>query len=221
VALAGISQGETVLDLGCGAGLDLLIAARLTGPSGKVIGVDMTPAMVERARSAAARLGFTHVEVREGVIESLPVSSSSVDLVISNCVLNLSPEKHRVFKEIARVLRAGGRFSVSDIVVEDMPSALKEDMALYSACVAGAVSEREYVEGLRRAGLVDVEVRERHEYSRSEIMAMIGTSEEDGCCGTTAVRSRAERERIADLLAGRVASIRVVGRKPAGAVPVE
>jgi len=125
--------------------------------------VDMTPEMVTRARENLAEAGVTNVEVREGLIESLPVDDDSVDWVVSNCVINLSPEKPRVFAEIARVLRPGGGLLVADIVAKDLPSFLREDPELYTGCVAGAVSEEDYVGGLRSAGLVDVEVRTRSE----------------------------------------------------------
>src|SRR5512138_1466532 len=129
VALAEIRERETVLDLGSGAGIDLLLAAKLAGPTGRVIGVDMTPAMVERARENAAAAGLANVEVRQGIIEDLPVENGTVDLVISNCVINLSPEKQRVFVGIHRVLRPGGRFSISDIVAEDLPESVRDDAA--------------------------------------------------------------------------------------------
>jgi arsenite methyltransferase len=216
VALAAIREGDTVLDLGSGAGIDLLLAAKIAGPRGRVIGVDMTPAMIERARRNAAAAGLSNVEVREGLIEDMPVESGSVDLVISNCVINLSPEKEKVFGEIARVLKPGGRFSISDIVTEKLPGWVVELGALYSACITGAIPEAEYLDGLRKAGLSDVAVNDRLVYDRGQLAALLvsDAAEGDGaCCGGTGI----PRERIdaaIDEIAGKVASVRVAGRKP-------
>ncbi|MCB1676759.1 MAG: arsenite methyltransferase [Halioglobus sp.] len=179
LAFAAVTAGQTVLDLGCGAGLDLLLAAEKVGPSGAVIGIDMTQEMVDRARTHVAAAGLDNVEVRLGMIEQMPVASTSVDWVISNCVINLSPEKARVFSEIARVLKPGGRFSISDIVVEDLPEALRENATLYSACVAGAISEAAYLDGLRAAGLDELDVVERQVYAESQLVSLI-TSEIPG-----------------------------------------
>ena len=132
----------------------------------------MTDAMIERAQANAAAAGLANVEVRKGLIEDLPVDDASVDWVISNCVINLSPDKPAVFAEIARVLKPGGRMLVSDIVVEDLPDWVRENKALYSACVAGAISESDYVAGLRAAGLADVEVRDRLVYDAGQLEAM-------------------------------------------------
>ncbi len=172
LAFSEVKPGQTVLDLGSGAGIDLLLAADRVGPGGRVIGVDMTDEMIARARESAARAGFEQVEVRKGLIEELPVESGTVDWVISNCVINLSPEKDRVFAEIARVLAPGGRVSISDIVVEGMPWWVRRSARLHSACVAGAISEADYVAGLERAGLVDVEVTERLVYEASQLASL-------------------------------------------------
>lgn len=187
LAFSEVKPGEVVLDLGCGAGIDLLIAARKVGPTGRVIGIDMTDEMIARARANIAEAGFPNVEVRKGIIEDLPVESGSVDWVISNCVINLSPEKHRVFAEIARVLKPGGRMSVSDIVVQDVPDWVRRSMALYASCVAGAIGEDEYADGLRRAGLADVQVVERYPYDREQVRALIESAipmdaAAGGCC---------------------------------------
>jgi SAM-dependent methyltransferase len=163
IGYTALRPGDVVLDLGSGAGIDLLLAAQRVGSSGRVIGVDMTPEMVARARENLAEAGIENVEVREGLIEALPVDDASVDWVVSNCVINLSPEKPRVFAEIARVLRPGGRLLVADIVAKDLPSSVRQDPDLYTGCVAGAISEEEYLGGLRKAGLEDVEVRTRSE----------------------------------------------------------
>ena len=214
VALGEIREGDTVLDLGSGAGIDLLLAAKLAGPKGKVIGVDMTPAMIERARANAAAAGLTNVEVLEGIIEDLPVESGSVDLVISNCVINLSPEKKRVFAEIHRVLRTDGRFSISDIVAEPMPDWIKAEGLLYSACIAGAIPEVEYLAGLRQAGLTDVEVRDRLTYDASQLMGLLDSVGGGSCCCGSGAPPKERLSRITKALAGGVASVRVVGRKP-------
>ncbi len=168
-----MKPGQTVLDLGSGAGFDLLIASEKVGPDGSVIGIDMTDAMIEAARKTAEREGRENIEVRRGLIEALPVDDASVDWVISNCVINLSPDKPAVFREIARVLRPGGGISVSDIVVEELPEVIRENGAAYAACIAGAISEGEYLEGLREAGLEDVSVTERLLYTAEEIQAMV------------------------------------------------
>jgi SAM-dependent methyltransferase len=172
LAFSGVEPGQTVLDLGSGAGIDLLIAAARVGPEGRVIGVDMTEPMIERARAAAAGAGHTNIDVRRGLIEDLPVESGTVDWVISNCVINLSPEKDRVFAEIARVLKPGGRISISDIVIERLPWWVRRSGRLHSACIAGAISEAEYVAGLESAGLEDVEVSGRLIYEASQLAGL-------------------------------------------------
>jgi arsenite methyltransferase len=173
LAFAEVKPGQTVVDLGSGPGLDLLLAARRVGPEGYVIGVDMTDAMIAEARRNAAQAGFSNVEVRKGLIENLPVAAGTVDWVISNCVINLSPEKPRVFAEIARVLRQGGQFRISDIVVEELPAWIRQNAAAYAACVAGAIPEAEYIAGLERAGLTDVKVEHRLVYSAAQIRGLV------------------------------------------------
>ncbi len=151
--------GETVLDLGSGAGFDAFLARRAVGEEGHVIGVDMTPDMLAKARANAERVGYTNVEFRQGEIEALPVDDASVDLVISNCVLNLVPDKDRAFAEIARVLRPGGRMVVSDIVrTGELPAEMMASLAAYAACGAGAVPRDEYLAKLAAAGLDRIEV---------------------------------------------------------------
>jgi len=165
-AQAELKPGETVLDLGSGGGLDCFLAAKQVGESGHVIGVDMTPEMLERARLAASRLGVRNVEFRQGYLESLPVETASVDVVISNCVINLSPDKPQVFREVFRTLRPGGRVAVSDIVTNGpLPEALQKDMEAWGACVAGALDVSEYTTGLSEAGFTDVEVQPKGDAS--------------------------------------------------------
>ena len=154
-----LQEGETVLDLGSGPGLDALLAARQVGPGGRVIGVDMTPAMIDKARGAAERLGLTHVEFRPGRLESLPVDDGSVDAVTSNCVINLVPDKGAVFAEAARVLRPGGRLVISDIVLDGMlPPAVEKDVMAYVGCISGAAQRADYFRLVREAGLGAVEI---------------------------------------------------------------
>lgn len=157
VALAGLRDGETVLDLGSGAGLDCFLAAQHVGPRGRVIGVDMTPEMIARARENARKGGYTNVEFQLGEIEHLPIADASVDAVISNCVINLSPDKPAVFREAYRVLRNGGRLLVSDVVLlRPLPDAVRQSPDAYVACVAGASLKDEYLDAIRAAGFQDV-----------------------------------------------------------------
>ena len=172
-AFAGVRDGEVVVDLGSGAGIDLLLAARKVGPSGRVIGIDMTDEMIAKARQAIVSAGVQNVEVRKGLIEELPVEAGSVDLVISNCVINLSPDKPRVFGEIARVLKPGGRMLVSDIVVEELPWWLRRIPSVYNSCVGGAISETAYVGGLEAAGLKEVEVLDRLVYDAGQMTSLV------------------------------------------------
>ncbi len=161
-ALAGLQPGETVLDLGSGGGIDCFLASRRVGPGGRVIGVDMTPEMLDRARAAARRDGYQNVEFRLGEIENLPVADATVDAVISNCVINLSPDKGRVFREAFRALKPGGRLLVSDIVLsEELPAQLRDNVGLWAGCLAGAIAEAEYLRLIREAGFSRVSVASR------------------------------------------------------------
>lgn len=159
VGMAEIAEGETVLDLGSGGGVDVFLAARRTGPSGRVIGVDMTPEMLERAEANAARAGLDNVEFRHGLIEDLPVEDATVDVVISNCVINLAPDKAPVFAEAFRVLRSGGRMVVSDVVTDAaLPDEVRGDMGSWSSCVGGALPKEDYLAAITEAGFAGVEV---------------------------------------------------------------
>ena len=156
---AGLQPGETVLDLGSGAGVDAFLARREVGNEGQVFGVDMTPEMIARARDNADQMGYTNVEFRLGEIEAMPIGDGSIDLVISNCVLNLVPDKTRAFAEIARVLKPGGRMVISDIVqVGELPEAMKSNMSAYCGCASGAWPMADYLGGLANAGLERIEV---------------------------------------------------------------
>ena len=159
---ARIEAGDTVLDLGSGAGNDCFVARAETGDSGKVIGVDFTPAMIAKARQNAEKRGFNNVEFRQGDIEDLPVSDQSVDVVVSNCVLNLVPDKAGVFSEIMRVLRPGGHFSISDVVLSgDLPDSLRNAAEMYAGCVSGAIQMDEYLELARQAGFENVTIQKQ------------------------------------------------------------
>ena len=214
LAFGQLATGDVVLDLGSGAGIDILLAAKKVGPTGRAIGIDMTDEMLARARENIVAAGVDNCEVRRGIIEQLPVEDGSVDWVISNCVINLSPDKPRVFAEIARVLKPGGRMLVSDIVAEDLPDWVRSDSRLYGACVAGAIGEDEYLAGLRSAGLVDVEVRERLVYDTSQIQ-MIVTSDlaAMSCCGGPVDTQVAQR--VARALDAKIWSAKIFARKPA------
>jgi arsenite methyltransferase len=158
-AMASLKEGEVVLDLGSGAGFDCFLAANIVGKTGKVIGVDMTPEMIEKARENARRGGYENVEFRLGEIESLPAPDNSADVIISNCVINLSPEKDRVFREAFRVLKPGGRLMVSDIVLlSELPDAIKKSVAAYIGCVAGASRKDEYLRYIKAAGFQEVAI---------------------------------------------------------------
>ncbi|MDD5500609.1 MAG: arsenite methyltransferase [Candidatus Omnitrophica bacterium] len=162
VALAALKEGEVVLDLGSGAGFDCFLAADKVGEKGSVIGVDMTPEMVARARENARKGDYNNVEFRLGEIENLPVADSSVDVVISNCVINLSPDKKKVFKEVFRVLKPGGRLMVSDIVLlKPIPSVVLDSIEMYVSCIAGASSKSDYLQAIEAAGFEAVEVMEQ------------------------------------------------------------
>ena len=158
-AIDALQPGEVVVDLGSGAGMDSFLAARQVGASGRVIGIDMTDAMLEKARENARRGGFENVEFRKGIIEELPLEDESVDVILSNCVINLSPEKQRVYAEAYRVLKPGGRIMVSDVVLEQpLPAKILESVAVYIGCVGGASLREEYLETIRKAGFSEVRV---------------------------------------------------------------
>lgn len=162
VSLAALEPGQIVLDLGSGGGIDCFLAAQKVGPGGHVIGVDMTPEMLGQARANQAKMEMENVEFRLGEIEHLPVSDNSVDVILSNCVINLSPDKPQVFREAFRVLRSGGKLAVSDIVADGpLPLKLEQDLDAWAGCIAGAMDQQDYIEELERVGFVDVDISAR------------------------------------------------------------
>ena len=186
-ATANLKPGQVVVDLGSGGGLDVFLAAQKVGPTGKAIGIDMTPEMVELARRNAARAndgaGYSNVEFHLATIDDLPLPDSSVDIVISNCVINLAPDKNAVFREIARVLKPGGGLAVSDIVLKkELPAELGTNLLAYVGCIAGAITIDEYQQGLREAGLSQVEVVD----SGSDLNAYAKAENTSGCCSPSA-----------------------------------
>jgi SAM-dependent methyltransferase len=173
-AVADLREGETVLDLGSGAGADVLISARRVGPTGSAIGLDMTDGMLELARENAAAAGVTNVQFLRGYIEEIPLTDASVDVVISNCVINLSADKRRVLAEAARVLKPGGRFAVSDVIADpDMDEATRNDMEEWTGCIAGALTRAEFEDALAAAGLTDIEIDETHRVHEHATSAIV------------------------------------------------
>lgn len=178
-ATAHIRPGEVVVDLGSGGGLDVFLAAKMVGPKGRAIGIDMTPAMIERAKANAVAGGYTNVDFHQSTIDRIPLPDASVDCVISNCVLNLAPDKPAVFREIARVLKPGGRVAVSDIALKGkLPEALARSMAAYVGCIAGAIRIDDYRDGLLAAGFEHVETVD----SGADLNAYTKMENQSGCC---------------------------------------
>jgi SAM-dependent methyltransferase len=179
-ALAELRPGEVVLDLGSGGGIDVLLSAKRVGPTGKAYGLDMTDEMLDLAQKNKAKAGVTNVEFLRGTIEAIPLPAAAVDVIISNCVINLSVDKDQVLREAFRVLKSGGRFAVSDIVIRRaLPESVQKSMNLWTGCVAGALLEGEYVAKLRAAGFTDVEVEPTRVYTKDDAAEMASSS----CCG--------------------------------------
>jgi SAM-dependent methyltransferase len=207
VALASLKEGETVLDLGSGAGFDCFLAATRVGDKGRVIGVDMTPEMLEKARENARKVNSTNVEFRLGEIENLPVADRSVDVVISNCVINLSPEKRRVFNETFRVLKSGGRLMVSDIVLlKELPDVLKNSIEAYVGCLSGALLKDEYIRTIKAAGFKEVRIIDETSFPM-EFIANDPTAKE------VIKNSKISPEKVREV-ASSIMSIKVYGIKP-------
>jgi arsenite methyltransferase len=221
IAISELQPGETVLDLGSGGGIDCLLAARQVGPQGKVIGLDMTPDMIKLARRNAKKVGAANVDFRYGEMENIPLPDASVDVVISNCVINLSPDKDAVFREAHRVLRPGGRMNVSDVVLQgELPQAVRDKLDAWAGCVAGALEESDYLDKIRAAGFEEVEVLSR-DYATAEQVAeseevQILAVRRDGqeVEGKEAQALLAEAGISAAEIAPKVASIKVRARKP-------
>jgi len=206
-ALASLKAGETVLDLGSGAGFDCFLAANAVGPDGTVIGVDMTPEMIDKARANARKGGYQNVDFRLGELEHLPVADATIDVMISNCVINLAPDKAAVFEEAFRVLKPGGRFSVSDMVLlKELPPALRDSAAGYVGCISGAVMKDAYLETVRAAGFTDVHVVEEFAFPLDCIVS-------DPSAQAIANGLNLSPEEIRDL-AQNVVSVKVAGMKP-------
>jgi arsenite methyltransferase len=204
-ALADLREGEVVLDLGSGGGIDVLLSARRVGPTGKVFGLDMTKDMLALARENQRKAGATNVEFLEGTNESIPLPDASVDVIISNCVINLSPDKDVVLREAFRVLKPGGRFAVSDVVVRGrVPAEIRRSMELWIGCIAGALEETEYREKLEAAGFTGVEVDPWRTYDVNDARAFLAESGIDV-------------DRLAPDVGGRVASAFIRAQKPAAA----
>jgi arsenite methyltransferase len=203
-ALAELEEGEVVLDLGSGGGIDVLLSGRRVGSSGRAYGVDMTDEMLALARRNAAEAGAENVEFLKGDIESIPLPDASVDVIISNCVINLAADKGKVLREAYRVLRPGGRFAVSDIVVRgELPEEIRRSMELWVGCVAGALEEQEYQELLSAAGFVDSSVEATRGYERDDLPALMGGAGPEIASGD-----------IADAAVGRIISAFIRARKP-------
>lgn len=203
-----VKPGQTVLDLGSGAGLDLILASKKVGPDGKVIGLDMTPEMIGTCERNLKMAGVENAELRLGEMEQMPIADNEVDWIISNCVINLSPEKEKVFAEAYRVLKPGGRVMVSDIVTMDLPDEYRDDIAAWVGCIAGAVEEEEYIRLMREAGFKDVEIVDRMVYSLESLNILAS----DACgCGAS---EKSIDTGIVEKYAGRVASVKVSARKP-------
>lgn len=204
LAIADLLPGEVVLDLGSGGGIDCFLAARQVGPEGRVIGLDMTPEMIKLARRNAKKIGAANVDFRYGEMEEIPLADNSVDAVISNCVINLSPDKEQVFREAFRILRPGGRVAVSDIVLlKDLPEDVRSDLSAWSSCVSGAITEEEYLGAMRRAGFEKVKVEDRVVFRHEQLSGYLKETSISG------------NPRLKDLdLSNLVASYRITARKP-------
>ncbi len=214
ITLAALQSGQTVLDLGSGGGIDCFLAARRVGAGGRVIGIDMTPEMIEKARQNKARLGAENVEFRLGEIEHLPVPDSTVDVIISNCVINLSPDKPQVFQEAFRVLKAGGRIAFSDMVTDgSMPDSVKTDAGAWAACISGALEAQAYQEALLAAGFVDVALTP--EIPAGQVLPGEGAQAvpvQDACCSPSSASGKGAGQHNPGEF---IYSARITARKPA------
>ncbi|UCE24060.1 MAG: arsenite methyltransferase [Candidatus Zixiibacteriota bacterium] len=208
VALMSVKEGDVVLDLGSGAGLDLILASKKVGDRGRVIGLDMTPEMVEACRKNLEKTGVANAEVRQGEMEDMPVGDGEVDWIISNCVINLSPDKEKVFAEAYRVLKPGGQMMISDIVSYNLPEDVRESVSAWVGCIAGAVEETDYLKMMREAGFDDVKIVEKRTYSCADL----GDHSESEC--GCSCREGMEDDVPVKSYADKVASVKVYARKP-------
>jgi arsenite methyltransferase len=185
ITLASLQPGQTVLDLGSGGGIDCFMAAKKIGESGHVIGVDMTPEMLEKARANKAKLGYKNVDFRLGEIEHLPVADNTVDVIISNCVVNLSPDKPQVFREAFRVLKSGGRLALSDIVTDGpLPQEIKDSLSAWAGCVAGALNVKDYINTIEAAGFTNIELTPVY-FDQQTVDEYVKQVDPNSCCGSS------------------------------------
>jgi arsenite methyltransferase len=210
LGFSGVKPGDVVLDIGSGAGMDALLAARLVGPTGRVIGLDMTPEMIAKATENARRAGATNVEFHLGDAEQMPLPDATADWIISNCVINLAPDKAKVFGEIARVLKPGGHVAISDIVTGDLPAAIRQGLAAWAACVGGAINEGEYLGTMRQAGLTGVEVIARQTYEVADVRGML-----DELAGSAMLPADLVEVACSPQVVSQIWSARIIASKPA------
>jgi arsenite methyltransferase len=222
LGFGGVKAGDIVLDIGSGAGMDALLAAKLVGPAGKVIGLDMTPEMIAKATQNAERAGVTNVEFRLGDAEQMPVADASVDWVISNCVINLAPDKRKVFDEIARVLKSGGHVAISDIVTGDLPQAMRQGLVAWASCVGGAIREDEYLDIMRKVGLSGVRVVARQTYDAASVRGMIAEMASSASLPPELVEAACSPDVLSQIWSARITaskpgeeSVRVFDQSPA------
>ena len=226
ITLASLKPGQTVLDLGSGGGIDCFMAAKKVGESGHVIGVDMTAEMLEKARANQAKMGFKNVDFRLGEIEHLPVADNSVDVIISNCVVNLSPDKPQVFREAFRVLKSGGRLALSDIVTDGpLPQVVKDSMSAWAGCVAGALDVKDYIATLKAAGFTNIELTPVY-FDQQTVDEYVKQADAESCCqkGSRLVMSDGVEVKVVELDEGvdlgdkplreAVFSAKITARKP-------
>lgn len=206
-AIANLNLGEVVLDLGSGGGIDAFLAARKVGPQGRVIGLDMTEEMVHKAQENAKKMGLTNVEFKLGEMEAIPLPDNSIDVVISNCVINLSPDKDSVFREIFRVLKPKGRIAVSDIVIQSkLPKFITQNAEAWTSCIGGALKERDYLDKICTSGFTNVAIESKHVYSHEEISMFKETN--------SSLFEKPLSQKEIKTVEGRIASIRVTAQKP-------
>jgi arsenite methyltransferase len=207
VALASLKEGEIVIDLGAGGGLDCFLAAKKVGPNGRVIGVDMTPEMLDKARANCRKGGYKNVEFRLGEIENLPVADNTADVIISNCVINLSPEKQRVFKEAFRALKPGGRLMISDMVLlQDIPEAVKNNVLAYIGCISGAEMKSTYIQMIKKAGFNEIKIVEETTLKPEQILS--------DATALSIMKELNITRKQAEEIVGSVASLKISAIKP-------